>query len=141
MIIHLFILAQCYINNPCELGDYFVPPKYDCYQLANSPDDAICTCPNGEARRNSRCRKEQLIKLRAFLRKNIQVFVTVSIVDLSEYVLNELFSRIRSISVDVLMVQGVMRFLAHVRALLRRQQQQLLLLLRRRRRRRRQQPL
>lgn len=112
------------MNNPCELGGYFVPPKYDCYQLANSPDDAICTCPNGEARRNARCRKKQLIKLGISMKNHIQVFAITSIVGLMEHVLNELFSRIRSTFVDAPMVPGVMRFLDPVRAPLHRRQQQ-----------------
>ena len=120
---YLFHLAQCYVNNPCELGGYFVPPKYDCYQLSNSPNDAICTCPNGEARRNARCRKKSVLKFEVFI-ENIQVFATASIADAMEYVMNELYLQIHSIFVDVTMVQGVMRFLDHVQVLLHLQQPQ-----------------
>lgn len=58
----LLYLVQCSINNPCELGGYFIPPKYNCYQLANSPNDVICTCPNGQGQKNTRCRKRYFLR-------------------------------------------------------------------------------
>ena len=45
---------HCHINNPCELNGYFTPPNYNCFQLTN---DVICTCPDGQAVTNARCRK------------------------------------------------------------------------------------
>ncbi|CAF4238690.1 unnamed protein product [Rotaria sp. Silwood2] len=59
-IILIFTIAknsfavQCN-TNPCQLGGYFTPPKYNCIQLLNEPN-VICTCPNEQGRKNVPCR-------------------------------------------------------------------------------------
>ena len=49
-------LVQCN-TNPCQLGGSFTPPNYNCIQLLHDSDVVICTCPNGQGRKNAPCRK------------------------------------------------------------------------------------
>ncbi|CAF1151511.1 unnamed protein product [Rotaria sp. Silwood1] len=51
---NFFVIVQCN-TNPCQLGGYFNPPNYNCIQLLNEPN-VICTCPNGQGRKNTPCR-------------------------------------------------------------------------------------
>lgn len=53
---HYYSLVKCY-TNPCELGDNFLPPHYNCIELVPTSEDVICTCPNGQGRLNTPCRK------------------------------------------------------------------------------------
>lgn len=47
--------VQC-TTNPCELGGDFVPPRYECLQATDNVNNVICTCPDGHAVVNARCR-------------------------------------------------------------------------------------
>jgi hypothetical protein len=52
--------VQC-DSNPCELGGTFLPPAYQCLSLPNNLVDILCTCPDGQANLNRRCRVCDLV--------------------------------------------------------------------------------
>jgi len=42
------------------LGGDFVPPRYECLPATDNVNNVICTCPNGHAVVNARCRKKKI---------------------------------------------------------------------------------
>ena len=52
-------LAQC-SENPCQIGGEFLGPNYQCFQSTENPNNAICTCPDGQTQINRPCRESTL---------------------------------------------------------------------------------
>ena len=61
----LYNIVQCN-TNPCELGGDFSAPNYQCFQATDNIDNVVCTCPDGNAQINRRCRKKFLTRCHVY---------------------------------------------------------------------------